>query len=78
MPKDITWAKQVAARVQASLEGGPYTADDVERIASALRDEREACAKVAEDYYRKSTFNSRVRSLGQDAADGIAAAIRNR
>lgn len=47
-------------------------------LDAALAAEREACAKIAEDYYRKSTFSSRVRSLGQDAADGIAAAIRNR
>jgi hypothetical protein len=47
-------------------------------IARAVLAEREACAKVAADYYRKSTLNSRVRSLGQDAADGIAEAIRNR
>lgn len=47
-------------------------------IAEAVAAEREACAKVAADYYRTSTFNSRVRSLGQDCADGIAAAIRTR
>lgn len=47
-------------------------------VARAVAAEREACAKVAADYYRTSTFNSRVRSLGQDCADGIAAAIRRR
>jgi len=46
--------------------------DLVAALDAAAVDEREACAKVAEDYYRRSTFNSRVRSLGQDAADGIA------
>ena len=47
-------------------------------IDFALGEQREECAKIAENYYRRSSFNSRTRSLGQDAADGIAAAIRKR
>lgn len=76
--RTMDWATEIAAHVQASLEGSPYVSDDVERIAAALRAEREACADVARNFYRRSTFNSRIRSIGQDAADGIAAAIRNR
>lgn len=48
----MDWATEIAAKVKASLEGGPYVADDVERIAVALRrvrlDEREACALIAD------------------------------
>ena len=52
--------------------------EEIAALRKAVADEREACAKVAENYYRQSLFNSRIRSLGQDAADYIAAAIRAR
>lgn len=43
---------EIAAAVHASLEGAPYVADDVQRIARAIRlaveEERERCAKRAE------------------------------
>ncbi len=61
-------------------ERGYSDADVDALLAGLIRDakmeERERCAKIAEDYYRHSTFNSKVRSLGQDTADAIAAAIR--
>lgn len=42
----------IAASVLATLEGAPYVADDVQRIARAIRlaveEERERCAKLAE------------------------------
>lgn len=36
----MDWATEAAAKIHATLEGGPYVADDVEKIASALRHER--------------------------------------
>lgn len=79
--KEETPAMAIANDIMSIRQTGTW--DDFHAIAvgaveQAVRLEREACAKTAQDYYRKSTFNSRVRSLGQDAADGIAKAIRER
>lgn len=51
-------------------------ADEIIRLRASLAEAYERAAVVSEGFYRKSTFNSRVRSLGQETCDLVASAIR--
>lgn len=73
----LTIGQQLVAKWESLDSGWSEPADLADAIDYAIATERERCAMIAQSYYRQSTFNSRVRSLGQDAADGIANAVRN-
>lgn len=72
----MDWATAIAAEVQASLEGGPYISDDVERIAAALRAERAASASLADSYGAWTYWGMHANAAAANAAAAeIAAAI---
>lgn len=66
----MDWADEDAAKVYATLEGGPHVSDDVERVAAVLRMARRdgivAGLEVAEKFMSVAS--------GTDVAGTIAAA----